>query len=1170
MRRHFVAALFNANLFETILSQSNAIVDNTLLEPDYDNLNQIQFHRQSTGQAFTTETVPVNPGIIEHNSNGEFIKFLKALVTTIIAIILSHLWYIDQRDDDFRQRRFLNHNFYDFTRSDSGFYSKRSLQNPGSDIGNTSGTRQKYRPHKSRHSSKSGRSSKYNKRSLANRQTNLECITESEDEAIAELNYLNENSSPAANSVVSSTTSLNGASFPSSDEENENYKPETKPLDQKTEIEKTEAKDLSAEGELVNVYDLKNYSKNKIENHDNEEYFSNSFNFSPSHSISAEKEVGVAFDLQVDLLPPASVSGSSSDMSRHFSRSEVSNENKADSHLLDCDKPVIDYSLTVLTGYNERLDSVTNHTNHNLVEIDKELTLNPVIQEVSGPERTNENQNGENYNILIFEPKNSKNEAKSNLFEPHTETSNEQPAEFHSKQNNTNRDVIEEDSSEKNGEQEQSPMVEDETQKCFTHNSELTVKKSTLNHQLVDFETSLELSNDVTNNQLTNELKFETKLEAEIETEIETQSYFNDLITSDDYPQTFPFDTVNFHTEIFENVLSELESDDFRELISMLATGENEIAENEEQNFEIIESSDLKFQKQTETNSELASQEQPKMSPSTNSTPTNTLTSPENTHGGYPAPYHQKSQNLVPQTLMDSGRIHLSRSPRFYDVKRKSRDPKFNPAHMNGNQHYSPPESARSSDPRSYKKKPEVLAEEKKIVIANELTETDKRRTSIAEAYPYIKDGSNSSELVIGITRNESFLKHKQVTDKVLTDIQELQQEFEENQKMFLSHRFSFDSEEKAGTSFSFDGHLNASCLSSNDRIVFEGLSKEDIKTHKDISIRRKTQESMSSDDNYSVSTREMLDDITDVVVMIRCRYKPCGKIKELKIARTCYKMCHNCFTYYCSKSCRENHWERHKIKCVYSRVNSTCKNILNSIRHSQSTIATLSDYAESQYDINGRGGVLLKFSSHPDADNFVRNHDHMPDFEYITGSKLEDPELCQLYFAEIGPHLSQIITSYDPLAKFLVIIAVDLSAYKESNQKVIPRITSRFMCKYLAFRIFKDPNPVKPGDINLGAPKERTKALVATSIVKQNSFNTQKDRKLFFSNLQRNLKNKGVNIRVDFPFVYQQLCNYVETGEHFEPITLYPHDPATGQQFMCLIMPDSQPNFLSWVSEQT
>ena len=264
-----------------------------------------------------------------------------------------------------------------------------------------------------------------------------------------------------------------------------------------------------------------------------------------------------------------------------------------------------------------------------------------------------------------------------------------------------------------------------------------------------------------------------------------------------------------------------------------------------------------------------------------------------------------------------------------------------------------------------------------KVLITNELTEEDRRRTSLAEAYPYVKSES-SNNVVIAITKDEETRERKAIS-KALNDLQSLHEDFEVqsqsingNVRSARSLNCSVDRLMPSASQDGLSASFIASSVSSNEKIFFDGLTKNELRTHKDISFRRKNYESMSSDDNYSVSTREMMDEVSDVVVMIRCRFKACGKIKELKEAKKYYKMCHNCFTYYCSRNCREAHWQRHKIKCVYSRVNSACKTVLNVLRNSRRNVETLSQFAEQQFYPEGRGVVFVKFSNLSDAEIFT------------------------------------------------------------------------------------------------------------------------------------------------------------------------------------------------------
>lgn len=72
--------------------------------------------------------------------------------------------------------------------------------------------------------------------------------------------------------------------------------------------------------------------------------------------------------------------------------------------------------------------------------------------------------------------------------------------------------------------------------------------------------------------------------------------------------------------------------------------------------------------------------------------------------------------------------------------------------------------------------------------------------------------------------------------------------------------------------------------------------------------------------------------------------------------------------------------------------------------------------------------------------------------------------------------------------------------------------------------------------------------------------------RQLSFINIQRKLREKGVTLRHQYPDVYRKLCSYVDSGTHFTPVVIYPIDTRSGKNFMCLVMPESEPQILGWV----
>ena len=64
--------------------------------------------------------------------------------------------------------------------------------------------------------------------------------------------------------------------------------------------------------------------------------------------------------------------------------------------------------------------------------------------------------------------------------------------------------------------------------------------------------------------------------------------------------------------------------------------------------------------------------------------------------------------------------------------------------------------------------------------------------------------------------------------------------------------------------------------------------------------------------------------------------------------------------------------------------------------------------------------------------------------------------------------------------------------------------------------------------------------------------------REVTFANIQKHLNQRGVELRRTYPDIYSKLCSYVENDEPFIPVTIYPRNTITGNQFVCIIMPES------------
>ncbi|CAL8143739.1 unnamed protein product [Orchesella dallaii] len=64
--------------------------------------------------------------------------------------------------------------------------------------------------------------------------------------------------------------------------------------------------------------------------------------------------------------------------------------------------------------------------------------------------------------------------------------------------------------------------------------------------------------------------------------------------------------------------------------------------------------------------------------------------------------------------------------------------------------------------------------------------------------------------------------------------------------------------------------------------------------------------------------------------------------------------------------------------------------------------------------------------------------------------------------------------------------------------------------------------------------------------------------REVSFTNIQKHLLQRGVDLKRTYPDIFMKLCRYVEQDEPFLPVTIYPKNTQTGRQFVCIIMPES------------
>lgn len=307
---------------------------------------------------------------------------------------------------------------------------------------------------------------------------------------------------------------------------------------------------------------------------------------------------------------------------------------------------------------------------------------------------------------------------------------------------------------------------------------------------------------------------------------------------------------------------------------------------------------------------------------------------------------------------------------------------------------------------------------------------------------------------------------------------------------------------------------------------------------------------------------------------VVRCRYSKCGRTASVAEARRTFKTCHNCSHVYCSRECRRAHWERHRKTCLHSRVGALCRQVLATAREDPATLRHLSLLARRGYLAQGRGAVKSFFSSPELAERFVANgFADLGEPAFVRWADLLPGEMG----ADLYSELLRLCKSYKPDTRFVLYVAVCVvsevptSGAVKWERQLVSRCAKLRLCRSL---MSTAPPQATGGPqrrtspCNITRDSENPETLILTSLPGcQGQMAPQRAREISFTNIQRHLRQRGVSLRRHFPDVYKRLCAYVEgSTERFAPVTVYPRDAITGKSFMCIIMPDAEPEKLELV----
>ncbi|XP_030631154.1 apical junction component 1 homolog [Chanos chanos] len=293
------------------------------------------------------------------------------------------------------------------------------------------------------------------------------------------------------------------------------------------------------------------------------------------------------------------------------------------------------------------------------------------------------------------------------------------------------------------------------------------------------------------------------------------------------------------------------------------------------------------------------------------------------------------------------------------------------------------------------------------------------------------------------------------------------------------------------------------------------------------------------------------------------CSNNKCRRTETLFNACLYFKSCHSCYTYYCSRNCRREDWDIHKESCLYGRIGSVCRHIIKYCRETAEVHKAFSRIAKVGYLSRGRGVLFLGFPNPGSSNNFL---------QFGLESLLMSPTYLSLReldgfkdnLGEYCKELQEAGKEYDPNECFLLNVSIAVGEQVPDGPS--PRVQTPTVRKYakVALASYSPERKVHRKESEM-----ETLILTpppGTADIDKEGEEGRKAREICFINIQRELRIRGVFLRHEYPQVYQQLCEFVESNRRFTPTTIYPIDKRTGKQFMCMIMAASEPRTLDWV----
>ncbi|XP_022244490.1 uncharacterized protein C9orf172 homolog [Limulus polyphemus] len=302
--------------------------------------------------------------------------------------------------------------------------------------------------------------------------------------------------------------------------------------------------------------------------------------------------------------------------------------------------------------------------------------------------------------------------------------------------------------------------------------------------------------------------------------------------------------------------------------------------------------------------------------------------------------------------------------------------------------------------------------------------------------------------------------------------------------------------------------------------------------------LRYSYQEPINQTFEPSLGKERSRNESTQLQGLITCNRPKCTKVMPAGEVQAKFRMCPNCYTYYCSKHCRKAHWDRHQNQCPYTKISNMCQQVLLKVRQDPVSRRNLSVCARRGYLSRGRGAVKLVFYSIDDAIDFM-----CKGWDSIRGQNTYIPRneiIPQEMGTDTYTHIRSLCDRYNPGKKFVLLAAVRVTEEMSSGAGAL--VEREIIIRGTKLRLAPPQ------------PEDDLQTVILTIAKGPGSDLTERYQEC--EAMKRHLQERGINLAAEFPDMYAKIKHFVEGGEAFVPFNVFLTDRRTTKMFMCIILP--------------